>query len=119
MNRTVSINKQALQDAIVAGLTHAGEHDWFVCVDKEGSPEVCHNTSVGFHDLYQVMDCGLMSFEDSEGRHYDDPDYDAEGVAQWLIDEADLELEFEDSVWCNKREDLITFTSTFKIEPSR
>jgi hypothetical protein len=113
---TITVNREELIKAAIEAFEYAGDFNWFLCVDPDGTPDVYNNSHNSYKESFVLTSCETLGFEDGNGNYPSDAGYDFEAAAAWLIDEMDLNLTHEKTEWSEENDDLIATQTVIEIK---
>ena len=85
---TIKIKKTELIKAIASVAEHFGSADWDVFVDVDGAVDARHNTEINA-EWDEFVDLYTLGYTDENDNCPGDDEYDAKGMAEWIVDEGD------------------------------
>lgn len=89
---TIKIKKSDLIKELSTAVEYFGSTDWDIYVSADGSVDTRHNTysTSGWDEIIDLYYLG--DYSDENDNIPGDENYDARGVAEWLVNETDLTL---------------------------
>ena len=88
----IEIKKSEFINELEKSSDFFGSHEWSMYTDPEGRLDLRSDAHIntGFYRIYGLS--GLGDMADEKENYPDSPDYDAHGVAKWLVDEVGVEF---------------------------
>ena len=85
---TIQIKKTELINTLLSAAEHFGSTDWDVFVDVDGDVDTLHNTEVSA-EWNELIDLHSLGYTDENDNCPGDDEYDAQGIAEWIVNETD------------------------------
>lgn len=102
--KVIEINKQDLIKSIAVNCTLFGDPFMGLYVDSDGNIDCVEQSESG--DSMPVLTfAGMGGFQDDNGLHTDDEQYDATGVAEYIVESGDC-LKFNGTLLNDSGEDV-------------